>query len=540
MSGLGNTAPRDANQVPALLGTSSSNGEPVTIYADPITHRLKVDTGGSGTSLTVTDGITTVTSVTTIDFTSGAVVTDGGGGTAEVAVSGGSSGITIGTTTITSGTDTRILYDNAGVVGEYTLTGTGTVVVMANSPTLITPNIGVATGTSLDVSGVLESGANGGTGGQLKMFGATSGDVTLKVAAAAGTATVFQLPADNGTNTYVLQTNGSGITSWVAPATGTVTSVSGTANRITSTGGATPVIDIAATYVGQTSITTLGTVTTGTWSAGAIIGRPTMTLGSDATGDIYYRDAGGQLTRLGIGSSTNVLTVSGGLPSWAAAPAASLVVGTTTITSGTTTRILYDNGGVLGEYTLTGTGTVVVMQTSPSLLTSLLMDSGFVLNWASSNVVITHTSGILTMGTGEMRITTAGTNTASVITQGSTNTLANKTIIATTNVVEEITTTASSSTPTPTGGSLRNLFTVTALATGATFGAPSGSPVNGNRLVIRIKDSGSGQTLAYNGIYRAIGVTLPTTIGVSKTIYLGAIYNGADSTWDVTAVATQA
>lgn len=45
---------------------------------------------------------------------------------------------------------------------------------------------------------------------------------------------------------------------------GTVTSVSGTANRITSTGGATPVIDIAATYVGQTSLTTLGTVTTGT------------------------------------------------------------------------------------------------------------------------------------------------------------------------------------------------------------------------------------------------------------------------------------
>jgi hypothetical protein len=47
---------------------------------------------------------------------------------------------------------------------------------------------------------------------------------------------------------------------------GTVTSVSGTANRITSTSGATPVIDIAATYVGQASLTTLGTITTGTWN----------------------------------------------------------------------------------------------------------------------------------------------------------------------------------------------------------------------------------------------------------------------------------
>ncbi len=48
---------------------------------------------------------------------------------------------------------------------------------------------------------------------------------------------------------------------------GTVTSVSGTADRITSTGGATPIIDIAATYVGQTSITTLGNIATGTWSS---------------------------------------------------------------------------------------------------------------------------------------------------------------------------------------------------------------------------------------------------------------------------------
>lgn len=52
--------------------------------------------------------------------------------------------------------------------------------------------------------------------------------------------------------------------------TGTITSVSGTANRITSTGGATPVIDIAATYVGQTSITTLGTIGTGTWQGTAV------------------------------------------------------------------------------------------------------------------------------------------------------------------------------------------------------------------------------------------------------------------------------
>ena len=56
---------------------------------------------------------------------------------------GGGSGITIGTTTITSGTDTRILYDNAGVVGEYTISGTGNV-AMTSSPVFTTPNIGLA------------------------------------------------------------------------------------------------------------------------------------------------------------------------------------------------------------------------------------------------------------------------------------------------------------------------------------------------------------------------------------------------------------
>jgi len=121
-----------------------------------------------------------------------------------------------------------------------------------------------------------------------------------------------------------------------------------------------------------------------------------------------------------------------------------------------------------------------------------------------------------------------------------TSTFTNKTMIATTNVVEQITTTASSSTPAPTGGSLRNFFTVTALAANATISAPSGTPANGNKLFIRIKDNGTARTLAYNSIFRAIGVTLPTTTVLGKTLYLGCIYNSADSKWDVIAVAQEA
>lgn len=57
--------------------------------------------------------------------------------------------ITVGSSIITGGTNTRILYNNAGVVGEYTITGTGTVVAMQTSPTFVTPTLGVAGATSI-------------------------------------------------------------------------------------------------------------------------------------------------------------------------------------------------------------------------------------------------------------------------------------------------------------------------------------------------------------------------------------------------------
>jgi len=90
-------------------------------------------------------------------------------------------------------------------------------------------------------SGALSLGANASVLGSVKLFGNTSGDVTIKPAAVAGTATVFQVPADNGTNGYVLQTNGSGVTSWANPSSGgTVTSVAAGAgmsfSTITTTG----------------------------------------------------------------------------------------------------------------------------------------------------------------------------------------------------------------------------------------------------------------------------------------------------------------
>jgi len=120
-----------------------------------------------------------------------------------------------------------------------------------------------------------------------------------------------------GSDTQVLTLAG-GVPTWATPTTGTVTSVSGTANRITSTGGATPVIDISASYVGQASITTLGTITTGTWNGtavGATFGGTAQT--TYATGDILYASGVNTLAKLAAGSNTQVLTLAGGIPTWA-------------------------------------------------------------------------------------------------------------------------------------------------------------------------------------------------------------------------------
>ena len=68
------------------------------------------------------------------------------------------------------------------------------------------------------------------------------------------------------------------------------------------------------------SINTIGTVTTGTLSTGAVLADVTMTLGSDADGDIYYRSSN-KLTRLAKGTAGQALVMNSGAtaPEWGAA-----------------------------------------------------------------------------------------------------------------------------------------------------------------------------------------------------------------------------
>lgn len=126
----------------------------------------------------------------------------------------------------------------------------------------------------------------------------------------------------------------------------------GTSNRISVSGGTglTPTIDIAATYVGQNSITTLGTITTGVWNGTDIAladGGTGSSLSDPGANAVFVWDDTTNATRLATlsglsyDSGTNVLTAAGG---------SGLTVGTTAISSGGVNRILYeDTSNLLGE-----------------------------------------------------------------------------------------------------------------------------------------------------------------------------------------------
>jgi hypothetical protein len=99
---------------------------------------------------------------------------------------------------------------------------------------------------------------------------------------------------------------------------------------------------------------------------------------------------------------------------------------------------------------------------------------------------------------------------------------------------------ASAATVTPVA--TNKLVKITAQAVGLTLAAPTGTIADGQDLMIRIKDSGSAQTIAWTsgtGGYRAIGITLPTTTTAGKTTYVGLIYNSDDSRWDAIGVTTE-
>lgn len=109
-----------------------------------------------------------------------------------------------------------------------------------------------------------------------------------------------------------------------------------------------------------------------------------------------------------------------------------------------------------------------------------------------------------------------------------TQTVTNKDLKSASNTYEEITTATSAASHTPTGGSYRNLLKVTAQAEAVTFNAPSGTPADGNMILIKYKDNSTSRSITWDAIYN--GYKPAATVAGKWTLIVG-IYNSSNSKW---------
>lgn len=101
-----------------------------------------------------------------------------------------------------------------------------------------------------------------------------------------------------------------------------------------------------------------------------------------------------------------------------------------------------------------------------------------------------------------------------------------------------VVTTTTTSTLVPSAGA--HQFNVTAQGGALTIDTPIDTPVDGQSLLIRVKDDGTARAISWDSIFRPIGLELPETTISGKTMYVGAKWNSADSTWDILAISQEA
>jgi hypothetical protein len=85
-----------------------------------------------------------------------------------------------------------------------------------------------------------------------------------------------------------------------------------------------------------------------------------------------------------------------------------------------------------------------------------------------------------------------------------------------------------------------DMYIITALAEACEIGSSFiGTPLNGDSVIIRIKDNGTSRALTYGSGVIAIGTTLPSTTTPGFTIYLGGFWSAEDSALHIVAVSVE-
>lgn len=368
---------------------------------------------------------------------------------------------------------------------------------------------------------------------------------------------------------YILTSQGVGsMPAWTSVGAGTVTSVSVvTANGVSgsvATATTTPAITLTLGAITPSSVVSTGaltgtaitgtsfviganTLTTSEWAfldgqnqAVASTSSPTFVNLSITSFASNWTNAGrtvadaGILTTVDINGGTLDAVVIGGA-SAAAATITTLIItsfggnwtnaGRTVADMGILTTVDI-NGGTVDGVTIGGaaagaiTGTTITANTgfmpdadggaylgqAGTAFSNLFLAEGGVINWDSSDLTLTQTGNSLALAGGSF----------------------------TGRIDPRVVSMSDATSFTPTGDTADQNTQANTQATGTlTANAPSGTPVNGQKLIIRIKST-NVQTFAWNAIYRGSNtVVLPVaTTGSSKTDYFGFIYNAADTLWD--------
>jgi hypothetical protein len=190
---------------------------------------------------------------------------------------------------------------------------------------------------------------------------------------------------------------------------GNTINVGGTTDRIVANNDS---IDISANYVGQPSITTVGTIGTGTWNGTAIspiYGGTGLT--SYGTGDLLYASNATTLAKLPAEATGNALITNGvgALPSWGkiniASHVSGLATGVASFLGTPSSANLYS-----ALTTKTGTGGNVVFATAPTI-------TGATLDGTKTISGTTNITGTTTIGAGST-ITTPTISTGMTISSG--------------------------------------------------------------------------------------------------------------------------